>query len=85
MTAMRHGQASCIDINNEGGNLFAFLAVYDFRRRLRHHHKHTGFQAIRAPKLFAIENERGAVRRWLGAQTHGRGIGAGVRFGEREG
>ena len=45
------------NIDNERGDLFAFLAVHHLRRCPRHHHEHARLYAIRAPKFFAIENE----------------------------
>ena len=84
VAAMRHRQPGRIDIDNECSDLFAFLAVHNFRRCLRHHDKHAGFQPVGAPKLFAIQGERRTVGRRVSAETHRRGIGSGVRFRERE-
>ncbi len=82
---MRHLEAGRIHIDDERGDLFALLPVHDFRRRLRHHDEHAGLQSIRAPKFFAVQDELGTIGRRVGAQTHRRRIGAGMRFGEREG
>ena len=72
------------NVDNERGDLLALFAVHHFRRRTRHDHEHASFDAVRAPKFFAIQNELGAVRSRLRAQTHRRRIGTGMRFREGE-
>src|SRR5205814_4748358 len=54
VTAISDLEPGRIDINNERSDLLALLAVYHFRRRLRHHHQHTGLDQIGAPKFFTI-------------------------------
>ena len=83
--AIRDLESGRIDIDNERGDLFALLAVDDLRRCPRHDHEHAGLDQVRAPKFFAVENERGAVFGRVGAQTHVRRIGAGIPFRQREG
>ena len=79
--AIRDLEPGCRNIDNERRDLLAFFAANYFRRRLRHDHEHASFHAIGAPKFFAIQDELGAVGRRIGAETHGRRVGAGVRFG----
>ena len=73
-----------IDIDDKCSDLLPLLAVHNFWRRFCHHHQNAGLDQICAPKLFAIQDETGAVFAFVGAQTHVRGIGPGIPFGQRE-
>ena len=52
--AIRDLEPWCIHIDNERRDLLALFSAHDLWRRTRHHHKHTGFHPIGAPKFFAI-------------------------------
>ena len=67
--AIRDLQSGRVYIDNEGRDLLAFFSADHLRRCARHHHQHAGFHAVSAPKLFAVQDELGAVFGWLSFQT----------------
>ncbi len=81
---MRDLDAGRVHIEHKRGDLVFRFAVHYFRRRFRHHHDHARFYAIRAPELFAIEDETLAVGRWLCLRFHFCGIRADLYFREGE-
>ena len=71
-------------LDDERGNLFPRLSVHDGVWCACHHEEQLGARAIRAPELFAAENEVFAVGRWRGGGVHVRRIRTGIYLGERE-
>ncbi len=81
---MRDLDAGRVHIQHERGDLVLRFAVHHFRRRFRHHHDHARFYAIRAPELFAIEDEGLTIGCWLRLRFHFRRIRTHLYFRERK-
>jgi hypothetical protein len=74
-----------IHLDEESGNLVFGFARDHFGWRPGHDDDDSGFGAVGAPELFAIEQEGIACGSWLSARAHGRRIGTDACLGKCEG